>query len=130
MEDLIKRRSPVRANFTKRFNALITALIEENLNRVDIEIKLRSLERIATDLVECDDSICNALDAKSEEHDEKYEKIEEYRENLDVARIPYFAKLSPISESQVSVIAEKAKIKLPKIELIKFGGKVKDWLSF
>ncbi|GFQ98261.1 hypothetical protein TNCT_696661 [Trichonephila clavata] len=71
MEDLIKRRSPVRANFTKRFNALITALNEENLNRAGIEIKFCSLERIATYLAEYDDSICNALlDAKSEEYDE------------------------------------------------------------
>ncbi|GFT75481.1 DUF1758 domain-containing protein [Nephila pilipes] len=84
MEDLIKRRSPIRANFTKRFNVLIAALNEENLNWEDIEIKLCSLERIAKDLGEYDDSICNALvDAKSEE----YDKIEEYREKLDVARI-------------------------------------------
>ncbi|GFR02741.1 hypothetical protein TNCT_537901 [Trichonephila clavata] len=78
----------------------MTALNEENLNRVDIEIKHCSLETIATDLAECDDSICNALvDAKSEE----YEKIEEYREKLDVARIrlkAYFEKLFPISETQ------------------------------
>ncbi|GFQ81978.1 DUF1758 domain-containing protein [Trichonephila clavata] len=125
MEDLIKRRSPVRANFTKRFNTLITALNEENLNHARIEIKFCSLERIATDLAECDDSICNALlDAKSKEYDEEYEKIEEYHEKLDVARIcvkEYFEKLSPISELQVSVIAEKAKLKLPKIKLIKFG---------
>ncbi|GFR28026.1 hypothetical protein TNCT_489681 [Trichonephila clavata] len=123
MEDLIKRRSPVRANFKKRFNASITALNEENLNRADIEIKFCSLERIATDLAECDGSIRNALlDAKSEE----YEEIEEYREKLDIARIcvkAYFEKLSPISESQLSVIAENPppKLKLPKIKLIKFG---------
>ncbi|GFS88888.1 hypothetical protein NPIL_634541 [Nephila pilipes] len=92
--------SPIRANFTKRFNVLITTLNEENLNREDIEIKLCSLERIARDLAECDDSICNALvDAKSEE----YDKIEEYREKLDVARFrvkAYIEKLYPISESQ------------------------------
>ncbi|GFU62700.1 DUF1758 domain-containing protein [Nephila pilipes] len=103
MEDLIKRRSPIRANFTKRFNVLITALNEENLNREDIEIKLCSLERIVRDLAECDDSICNALvDAKSEE----YDKMEEYREKLDVARIrvkAYIGKLYPISESQASI---------------------------
>ncbi|GFT70030.1 DUF1758 domain-containing protein [Nephila pilipes] len=105
MEDLIKRRSPIRANFTKRFNVLITALNEENLNREDIEIKLCSLEIIARDLAECDDSICNALvDAKSEEYDEEYDKIGEYREKLDVARIrvkAYIGKLYPISESQI-----------------------------
>ncbi|GFU02983.1 ig-like domain-containing protein [Nephila pilipes] len=121
MEDLIKRRSPIRANFTKCFNVLLTAFNEENLNREDIEIKLCSLERISRDLAECDDSIRNALvDAKSEE----YDKIEEYREKLDIARIrvkAYIEKLYPISESKVSIIAEKTKLKLPKIELNKFG---------
>ncbi|GFS44488.1 uncharacterized protein TNIN_121591 [Trichonephila inaurata madagascariensis] len=60
-------------------------------------------------------------------------KVEEYRGKLDVARIRVkacFEKFSPISESQVSVITEKAKLKLPKIELIKFGGEVKDCFSF
>ncbi|GFQ99764.1 hypothetical protein TNCT_1291 [Trichonephila clavata] len=75
MKDLIKRRSPVRANFTKSFNALIMTLNEKNLNHADIEIKYCSLERIAADMAECNDSICNALlDAKSEEYDEEYEK--------------------------------------------------------
>ncbi|GFT68948.1 hypothetical protein NPIL_677461 [Nephila pilipes] len=105
MEDLIKRRSNIRANFTKRFNVLIKALNEENLNREDIEITLCSLEIIARDLAECDDNICNALvDAKSEEYDEEYDKIVEYREKLDAARIrvkAYIGKLYPISESQI-----------------------------
>ncbi|GFR27864.1 integrase_H2C2 domain-containing protein [Trichonephila clavata] len=78
-----------------------------------MDVIKESTVRIATDLAECDDSICNALlDVKSEEYLGEYEKIEEYREKLDVARIrvkAYFEKLSPISESQVEHVSRRCK---------------------
>ncbi|GBN31860.1 hypothetical protein AVEN_163744-1 [Araneus ventricosus] len=78
MEDLIKKRSPVGANFTKHYNALITALNEKELNPEDNEKTLSSLERTAIDLSKFDESICSALiDAKSENYDNECEKIEE-----------------------------------------------------
>lgn len=134
MESLIAKRIPVRGTFTKRYNNLMSGIKDEKSTRKDIEIKISSFERIASDLASLDDEIYELLlAAKPDDLAEEFEKIEEYKEKIDIARVEakiFMEKFSAFPEKALSVVAEKTKLKLPKIELVKFSGEIKDWLSF
>ncbi|GBM54845.1 hypothetical protein AVEN_3831-1 [Araneus ventricosus] len=92
------------------------------------------ITRSVIDLTKVDKSICIALiDEKPGDYDNECEKIGEHREKLDIAHIrvkAYLEKLSCRCEAPESVNLEKAKLKLPKVEFVKFGREIKDWLSF
>jgi hypothetical protein len=72
-----------------------------------------------------------------EDCEQEYAATEEYKEKMDVARVEveaFLNKLTVQNNNTTSTCSSptscRRKLKLPKIELKKFGGDVKDWLSF
>ncbi|XP_071041967.1 uncharacterized protein [Parasteatoda tepidariorum] len=137
MELLIKKRSPIRGNFTKTYNALTKLLAEENPKEENIKVNYANLERIYQSLTILDNEICDMLIDTSEQqkYDDEYNAIEEYNEKMVSAKVNFElflaknASLDRISLDGCS-LSTKRKLKLPKIELVKFSSELKDWLSF
>lgn len=132
MDLIIRQRQPIRASFTRMYNNLIAVLNEAKPVTEKIECTLASLERIALNLSKLDDEICKILlqdETNFQKYEEEHAHIEEYCEKLDVARVrvkAYFQKFTTCQTEN----SEKTNLKLPKIELVKFGGEVREWLNF
>lgn len=129
---LVKKRSPVRTAFTKVSKGLSSLMKDEALNYEKIESQYTSLERIYLDLKELDDKILdiylmNENEDENNTYDEEYARVEEYKQTFDDIKI----KFKMMKEKNVyTPRAEKTQLKLPEIELVKFGGDIKQWLTF
>ncbi|XP_071043134.1 uncharacterized protein [Parasteatoda tepidariorum] len=95
MELMIKKRSPIRGNFSKTYNALTKLLAEENPQEENIRVNYANLERIYQSLAILDNEICETLLDTSEQqkYDDQYNAIEEYNKNV-VTLYLVFKKLS------------------------------------
>lgn len=141
MDKIIKARKPVRSSFTKTYNTFKNEVDKENPDASILKLHVTKLERFATQLGEMDEKLLDLLLSATEEDNEKqyeteYEAIETYRSKLDDVRVKYeqYVKSgidgNSVCESQANSFVQRKKIKLPKIELVKFSGEVNEWLSF
>ncbi|XP_054706521.1 uncharacterized protein LOC129216335 [Uloborus diversus] len=133
MENLVKKRSPLRTSFTKTYMNLMALFENENIAISDLKIKLATLERINAGLMTLDNEILELTlnaDDDGKSYTVEFEAIEEYKIKFDEALVYVNSFLESKSQISASINNEKSQLKLPKLELMKFGGEVKDWLCF
>ena len=134
----VKRiRKSVRSSFTKQVHCISEELKKELCDNELLKTKSATLERLSIELDALDRQVLETDFNTDEEFADEWASIEEYKEKLDLIRVKlemhFSSETRPlnIAESNASFpISSRRKLKLPKIELVKFGGDVKDWLSF
>ncbi|GFT31836.1 pro-Pol polyprotein [Trichonephila clavipes] len=134
MEDVLRIRKSVRAAFTKTVNNLMEEFEKEALNGEVVKTKFLTLDRIYSELKDCHEIILKNI-GTDEEFEKEYNKIEEYRDKMDLVRVKNESFLNKMcsdrtAESINSSPKEKRKMRLPKIELLHFGGELNDYLGF
>jgi len=137
MEKLKKERRPVRASVTRTANEAEQELAVVPQNMINLMEKSEKLDELLDKLTELDLKIIDGmLDAgcTDEQQDEEYLANEEYRKKIRIAKLKLDKVLkatSPTpSEYSTASAGQQRNFKLPKIELIKFSGELKDWLGF
>lgn len=145
--DAMKRsRRPLRAQLVKRIGELDNELSRQHPDRTVIQVKLemtqKCYEKVETldesilPLVtqECEDDEQDAELASVAEYEEKYRTVKVRAESLLDSNAQPSSADSSVTGSYVSAdnepVANKKTYKLPKIELKKFSGELKDWLGF
>jgi hypothetical protein len=137
MDRLTKMRKPIRAVYSKTYNAIIAECGKEMPDGEQVSLLQRKLERVAVELAEVDSKVLETLIDEGEEdaYNTEYFAVEDYREKLDIAR-KKIEGLTPPTEGAEGLShtteghTQKKSLKLPKIELRKFSGELKDWLGF
>ncbi|XP_035218104.1 uncharacterized protein LOC118191416 [Stegodyphus dumicola] len=134
MEHLVKKRSPLRTSFTKKYKSLVSLFDDENIEISGVKIKLATLECISASLMTLDNEILKlALSANDngKSYSDEFESVEEYKIKFDKAIVCVNSFIESKSQPNRKILSnEKSKIKLPKLELMKFSGEVKEWLCF
>ncbi|XP_071037944.1 uncharacterized protein [Parasteatoda tepidariorum] len=135
MEDIIRKRKPLRMTFTKTIVSLFDELEKQTPDRKNIKQQCFTLDRVFNKMKECDELILN--DIKTDvEFEAEYNKIEEYDQKMDFARAEseiFFSKQIVLNGAASSVTLspnKKRRMRLPKIELSRFGGDLKDYHGF
>nr|XP_042909844.1 uncharacterized protein LOC122271712 [Parasteatoda tepidariorum] len=135
MEDIIRKRKPLRMTFTKTIGSLFDELEKQTPDSKNIKQQCFTLDRVFNKMKECDELILN--DIKTDvEFEAEYNKIEEFDQKMDLARAEseiFFSKQIVLNEAASSVTLSpntKRRMRLPKIELLRFGGDLKDYLGF
>lgn len=141
MEALSLQRKCCRTSFTKTYNILLEKLENEE-NEKQVSILMNNLERLSVELNKFDDQILPLVLAQGDEdkYEAEYTKVETYRVHLETARVEVtdFLRNKAKKESDEmssctkcsSPGSSRKKLHLPKIEIKRFGGEIKDWLSF
>lgn len=144
LDAMNRSRRPLRAQLVKRTGELDNELSRQHPDRTVIQVKLemvmKCFEKVETldesilPLVtqECDDNEQDAELASVAEYEEKYRTAKVRAESfLDNNAQPSSAdsSVSHVSADSETVASRKT-YKLPKIELKKFSGELKDWLAF
>ncbi|GFQ66524.1 hypothetical protein TNCT_386121 [Trichonephila clavata] len=78
-EDVSRKRKSIRAVFMKSVNSVIEEFEKEALNGEVVKRKILTLDRIYSELKDCDDIILKNI-RTDKEFENEYSKIEEYRE--------------------------------------------------
>lgn len=111
---------------------------DKERNKDDVLSLLRQLEDKGDRLFAADENIRGIIltdGAKDEDLEEEFDKVEFYREELIRQRSKYKVMLKKIPEDRAASQEwgsekPKRKFRLPKIELKKFDGNVKNWIGF
>ena len=142
MEALKKARGPVRARVTKIIQAIEEELRKANADKNVIKVKVSRLETHYAKLKEWDEQIeTQLLDDGADEAatNEESTAVEDYEEKVELVRVRVEEFLHPVvrppspsasSFDTASEARQKRNYSLPKIELKKFSGDVKEWLGF
>ena len=144
LEAMKRSRRPLRAQLVKRISELDNELSRQHPDRTVIQVKMEMIQKCFEKVETLDESILPivAQDCAEEEHDAELTTVSEYEEKYRTAKIRGESFLDTNTQSSsadgslsyVSVdseaVASKKTYKLPKIELKKFGGELKDWLGF
>ncbi|GFT28909.1 uncharacterized protein TNCV_3585971 [Trichonephila clavipes] len=134
MAYLVEKQSPLCASFTKTYKSLMSLFDDENIEINYVKIKLATLERISADLMTLDNEILElalSADDNGKSYSDEFESVEEYKIKYDEAIVCVNSFKESKSQPNVNILSnENSKIKLPKLELMKFGGEVKEWLCF
>lgn len=139
MERTIKKRSPLRGVFTKNIN-LLNGLLEENKN-VEARASLSTIEDIFMKISELDDQIMDFMleeDVSEDDVSKEVEAVYDYRSKLDLIKVRVLDIALPTNAAdQNSVCSNNTtrsspsyNLRLPKIEIQKFSGDLKEWLPF
>ena len=140
LDILKKKRKVIRAAFARLCNTLEEVASRERPDEKGDSRILEDLELLrekADDLTKLDDEIMDLLlraDTREDELDKEMQGADEYahkykRLNLHMQRCLNAAIKAEDCDNSVLTVT-KRKFKLPTIELKKFGGDVKDWLTF
>ncbi|GIY03102.1 uncharacterized protein CDAR_88391 [Caerostris darwini] len=145
MEIIKRNKTAQRAAFTKVYTKLESVLINENANAGEIELCLRLLKQ-KTDSLELTRN--EYLDALTDETEfiTEFNIVEEYREKALIMEFKSKRVLEKIkskknnnessnfgNNSHFAVCENSHKnisSRLPEVELYKFGGELRDWLTF
>lgn len=145
MEKLKVARRPIRGLITRTCNEVDELLKEDELNEVQLlgkEFKRFKLNDLLEKIRTYDQDILDVfLDSKDEDgYEQEILAMDKYSSDVSIAKIKIdralltFAKNiqqpSEYSTAPSSKDQQKRKFKLPKIELMKFNGKLIDWLSW
>ncbi|XP_045479807.1 cell division cycle 5-like protein [Harmonia axyridis] len=111
---------------------------DKERNKDNVLSLLRQLEDKGDRLFAADENIRGIIltdGAKDEDLEEEFDKVEFYREELIRQRSKYEVMLKKIPEDRAASQEwgsekPKRKFRLPKIELKKFDGNVKNWIGF
>jgi len=141
MDALKKNRRPLRSQLVKRINELNTVLSTEQPDCTVVQVKVEMLE-IFSKLQTVDDEIATIVDrdGSDQDQDEEFEGVAEYEEKYRTAKVRGDNFLEDQSDRTSSIDSGSGAVahshtrmktyKLPKIELKKFDGDLKDWLHF
>ncbi|XP_055924479.1 uncharacterized protein LOC129956576 [Argiope bruennichi] len=138
MEALKLKRKTVRSAFTRLFNHLDeSAKTEVNIaDDLDCLATFQLLGEKNNELLQLNEDILNRLLMSEEINEDDIEKesrsADEYSLNFKRMSLLVDRKTNPAvnADTSSSVGGEKRKFKLPRLELKKFGGEIKDWLPF
>ncbi|GFY17782.1 hypothetical protein TNCV_1075171 [Trichonephila clavipes] len=78
MEHLVKKRSPLRASFTKTYKKLMSLFDDENIEINYVKIKLATFERIFADLMTLDNDILGlslSADDNGKSYSDEFESV-------------------------------------------------------
>lgn len=143
MEKLKRVRKIRRSAFSKSLNRLETLLDEEDPDHSEIQVLYEivsghaaDLERLNQEVLremlehDCDDKELETESESSEEYKIKFVSIKlQVVERLEKRDVP-----PELNKDNLSIAGDNASnrrnFKLPKIELKKFNGEVKEWLQF
>jgi hypothetical protein len=138
MESCKKLRTPLRSGFTRIATQLEKHLDEKDVDVGELEILIEQLNEKWCVLDEKEKTVhellANDPKCSQESFDSEYNTYESYKERY----IRIKTKVNKILNSTVndnksdvtSEIASKRRFKLPKVELKKFSGDIKEWLGF
>lgn len=147
LDKLKRSRKAARSAFTKAFSVFNEEINQEEPIYEDVQVAFQIIELRSFELDALNTKICEAmveLTAEKEDHEkimeDEYEVAAEYTSKYLRAKIKVI-KLNkqqnqPEQRQQTFQHApttdndSKRRFKLPKIELKKFGGDLKDWLQF
>ncbi|XP_011698818.1 PREDICTED: uncharacterized protein LOC105456456 [Wasmannia auropunctata] len=142
MDKLKKARSTARAAFTRILGSLHAELEKERPDNTELQVRLAMIREKASQLEEFNQKIFEVMidsDLSEEVLTQETEIADEYRMKYQQAKITVNNIVEPPQATiHVEDIRQVAQIsrdsartyKLPKIQLPKFGGDLKDWLQF
>ncbi|GFY58614.1 uncharacterized protein TNIN_223291 [Trichonephila inaurata madagascariensis] len=98
MELLVKKRGPIRANFTKSYNVIMEKLNVDDPIEREIKSNFANLERIYSDLTELDNQICGFLleNSNDDKYEAEYLAVEEYSAKMTHAKIRGLEKMKKL----------------------------------
>lgn len=130
----MRQRKATRSAFTRAFNKLNDLLEASETDKIAVQVSFSVFEEKATELQELDAKIIDLmLDDDEADLDNEMMGTEDYRSKfLDMkVRVPQIFCQLECDGSVVSANHQiERKFKLPKLELRKFGGDLKEWLPF
>lgn len=144
LDRLKKARTPVRGRITRTVNEVEAEVMKTSPGMVDLEVLLRQLDRVQAEIEDLDQKILNGM-LDSNCTDQEYESesllIEEYQNKIARGKCRIERVLNqPASThsptgSYASVFSsespcKKKTFKLPKIQIPKFDGELKNWLGW
>jgi len=139
--DTLKRsRRVYRTQLVKKINELDAELAREDPDRTVVQVKLEMVQNTFSKIDSLDQDIL-AVMSSEEEHDTELTTVTEYEEKYRMAKVKADNFLEDkadcsgdssgnTSSTKSRGTASKRTYKLPKIEIRKFGGDLKDWLPF
>lgn len=138
MDRIRKARTPVRASITKVVNELDAERTKAAPDKDTLEIKLIKLNKLVEEVEELDQKMKDQhLDGNldDKEYAAELTTVEDYYDKVLVIRHKVSKIISPSSPSPSTRSSDssdnhKKNYKLPKIELIKFDGELKNWLEW
>ena len=149
MEGLKKARRPLRSQITRKIQEINDELGRDNPDGTCLTVKVQMLTAAFEKLDVLDDQIIETMrsdGSTEEEEDAELLTIEDYKERYLTIKTKVDFALNPVrdagprssrsnspSASSVGVInqaRQNKSYKLPKIEIKKFDGELKNWLSF
>ena len=140
MDVLKKKRKVVRAAFGRLYNTLNEAGSNwDPANQDDSKVwaDLELLREKADELTKLDEEVMNLLsqeEAGEEELDKEIQSADDYASKYKRMSLYVRKRVSAaikVEEDSTSVFhINKRKFQLPTLEFKKFGGEVKDWLTF
>lgn len=142
MERIKKDRAVQRSMFTKLYDTICELLSKTKPDMVELEVDIRIVDQRLNSIKELDQQIYDhLLNISSNENDiiEELGTTEEYLSKYNFIKVSYEKlldnktiadKIDVMSIGGETFRSQNKKLKYPKIEFKKFGGDVKDWLSF
>ena len=143
MEIIKRNKTAQRVSFTKAFNKLETALTDDNVDYEEIEMCYGLFKQKADTLEITHNSYLDSL-PDGNDFETEYSTVEEYREKalrieIRAKRVLDNLKNSPKENESINsgnssrlqdTVPKTLCQRLPEVELYKFGGDLKDWLTF
>lgn len=145
MDKLKAARKPIRALITRTCNEIEALLQADGFDEIQALNKDGKLNELLEKIQPMDQDILDVLLEQNDEvvYDEEINVIDRYNSEIRVARIKLDREFRKIGRQQpgntheasseystVVSCKQKRKFKLPKIELMKFSGKLIEWLSW
>ena len=145
MDRLKNLRAPVRATVTKLMREISEELAKDNPSDEVPQLKLNRLLAKQGELKEWDDKVkIQFVDDGTEELalNTEHQAIEDYEEKVEMTRMNVEKALHPVVQPRGPSPApsigsgnserwqQKTSVKLPKMEVRKFNGDIKQWLGF
>ncbi|OXA42523.1 ATP-dependent RNA helicase glh-3 [Folsomia candida] len=142
MDRLKKQRTPIRAMMTRTVNELDEEMTKEDKDKDVLIVKLKKLIELTDTAVDLDKQVLDAIldneELTEEDYLEESRSIDGYNDKCRFVRHKVEKFLGPersssptnSSYSTASGGLLKKNYKLPKIELMKFDGEIKNWLEW
>ena len=133
LSDLVNQRKGLRISLTKHINALETFLQSAELK--GIQAKISVLVSLREKLNVMDDKVLSMMTVQeliNEECEQSPQYYESYANAIAVLNEAVNEHTPSVMEHRGGVQSKRTlpQIKLPKLNLLRFGGRLTDWISF